>query len=188
MFSRQADIFFEQPSSNRRSPGEFGTLYRLRRDIFFCMGTDPSTQHTIPYAALWPGIMAIMAGIDLLAKFYEGCDQINKAGPRFQTFINRYFKPLSPGDQETVHHLRNSLLHSFGLFSEARNGKKYRFVLDQYVGHSSRHLTLIIMLLTSVNYIGGLRAPCLSIKVILRIAQRCKGIFPPCFQNMAQLQ
>ena len=134
MFSKEADIFFEQPSSNRRSPGDFGILYRLRRDIFLCMGTDPNTQHAIPYAALWPGIMACLAGIDLLAKFYDGCDQINQVGTRFQKFINKYFKPLLPGDQETIYQLRNSLLHSFGLYSETTKGRKYKFVLDQNLG------------------------------------------------------
>jgi len=52
MFSKEADIFFEQPSNHRKSPGDFGVLYLLRRDIFLCMGTDPTTRHVIPYAAL----------------------------------------------------------------------------------------------------------------------------------------
>jgi hypothetical protein len=87
MFSKDADIFFENPSSSRRSPGDFGVLYRLRRDIFLCMGIDPSTQVAIPHATLWLGAMAILAGIDLLAKFYDGSDQTTGVGPRFRKFI-----------------------------------------------------------------------------------------------------
>ena len=98
------------------------------------MGTDPTTQHTIPYAALWPGTMAILAGIDLLAKFYAGSDKINEVGPRFRNFIGKYFGPLSPNDQETVYQLRNSLLHSFGLYSETAKGEKYHFALGQNLG------------------------------------------------------
>ena len=134
MFSKEADIFFEQPSSNRRSPGDFGVLYRLRRDIFLCMGIDPDSLQAIPYAALWPGTMGILAGVDLLAKFYDGSDQINGVGPRFRKFIHEYFRPISPGDADTVYQLRNSLLHSFGLYSETANGKKYQFVLGQDLG------------------------------------------------------
>ena len=134
MFSREADIFFEHPSSSRRSPGDFGVLYLLRRDIFLCMGIDPSTQQPIPHATLWPGAMAILAGIDLLAKFYDGSDQTTEVRPRFRKFVGKYFKPLSTSDQETVYQLRNSLLHSFGLYSETRKGQKYHFVLGQNLG------------------------------------------------------
>jgi hypothetical protein len=134
MFSKEADIFFEEPSNDRRSPGVFGVLYRLRRDIFLCMGIHPTTQNAISYAALWPGTMAILAGVDLLAKFYAGSDKINEVGPRFRKFIGKYLGPLSPNDQETVYQLRNSLLHSFGLYSETAKGKKYQFALGQNLG------------------------------------------------------
>lgn len=147
MFSKDADIFFEHPSSSRRSPGDFGVLNRLRHDIFLCMGIDPSTQQTIPHATLWPGAMAILAGIDLLAKFYDGSDQTTGVGPRFRKFVGKYFKPLSPTDQETVYQLRNSLLHSFGLYSETRKGQKYHFVLGQNLGQfiSSPHTDVYVV-------------------------------------------
>jgi len=79
--------------------------------------------------------MAILAGIDLLAKFYAGSDKINEVGPRFRKFIGKYFSPLSPNDQETVYQLRNSLLHSFGLYSETAKGRKYQFALGQDLGN-----------------------------------------------------
>lgn len=134
MFSADADAFFEQPNRIRKPPSVFGVLYLLRRDIFLCMGQNPNTGHPIPYAALWPGVMAILAGVDLLGKFYTGNDQIRKAGNRFRNFIHEYFKPISADDEETIYQLRNALLHSFGLYSETHN-KKYHFVLGQNLGN-----------------------------------------------------
>jgi elongation factor P--beta-lysine ligase len=61
--------------------------------------------------------MAILAGIDLLAKYYIGSDRGN-VGERFRTFFTKYFKPLSPMDEEIIYQLRNALLHAFGLYSE----------------------------------------------------------------------
>ncbi|MGZ6207686.1 MAG: hypothetical protein ACXWMS_09035 [Syntrophales bacterium] len=98
------------------------------------MGIDPNTLQPIPYAALWPGTMSILAGVDLLAKFYDGSDQINQVGPRFREFVRKYFRPLSPVEADIVYQLRNSLLHSFGLYSETTGGKRYRFKLGQDLG------------------------------------------------------
>lgn len=98
------------------------------------MGQDPKTGQQIPHATLWPGAMAILAGIDLLGKFYAGDDQIGQVGKRFCDFIHKYFQPISAGDEDIIYQLRNALLHSFGLYSESK-GKKYRFVLGQNLGH-----------------------------------------------------
>ena len=130
MFSRDADIFFEPLSNNRQSPGIFGVLFLLRRDIFRCMGLDPITKKPINHKTLWPGTMAILAGIDLLGKFLAGNDQPRKVGERFSEYVNKYFQPISSGDEEVIYQLRNALLHSFGLYSENK-GKKYYFFLGQ---------------------------------------------------------
>jgi len=58
-------LFFEDPTVNRSPPGDYGILYLLRRDITRCMDNS----------ILWPAAMAIMAGIDLLAKFETGDDR-----------------------------------------------------------------------------------------------------------------
>ena len=130
MFSNDANFFFEDPSKYRQPPGNYGVLYLLRRDIAVCMGIAPASQPNCQ-EALWPGAMAILAGVDLLAKFYAGSDESGKVGERFKTFIEKYFQPLSPNDKETVYQLRNSLLHSFGLYSKTLKNQEYRFILDQ---------------------------------------------------------
>jgi hypothetical protein len=130
MFTVDADIFFEEPHSGRHSPGQFGVLYLLRRDIFRCMGIDPITRNPMNYMALWPGTMAILAGIDLLGKFFAGRDQRGGVGKRFCDYLKEYFQPISTGDGGVIYQLRNALLHSFGLYSEDK-GKIYEFVLVQ---------------------------------------------------------
>jgi hypothetical protein len=136
MFNKQADLFFEEPSQYRPPPGVFGVLYLLRRDATQCTGVDPNTGAKNMAPILWPGAMCILAGVDLLAKFWRGSDQIGQVSTRFKDFVDQYFKPLSSGDNEVIYQLRNSLLHSFGLYSEGK-GKVYRFVL------STQHAPLI---------------------------------------------
>jgi hypothetical protein len=123
MFDPKADLFFEDPRCNRRPPGDYGVLYLLRRDINLCLRYDPADGTR----ALWPGGMAMLAGIDLVAKFYKGNDT-GKVGSRFTDFIRKYFQPLPAGDEETIYQLRNSLLHSFGLYSK-KGTRTYHFLL-----------------------------------------------------------
>jgi hypothetical protein len=122
------DLFFEDPANVPSSSRVYGVLYLLRRDIRICLGIDPNTNSSIEYQALWPGAMAIMAGIDLLGKFLAGNDGVRQSGRRFRDFVEEYLQPISPDDATTIYQLRNALLHSFGLYSEHRN-RIYRFVL-----------------------------------------------------------
>ena len=78
--------------------------------------------------ALWPGAMGMLAGIDLLGKFYAGSDARGRVGGRFRSFLERFCPSISEDDRQTIYQLRNSLLHSFGLYSED-NGRIYRFLL-----------------------------------------------------------
>jgi hypothetical protein len=73
--------------------------------------------------------MAILAGIDLVAKFLKGDDSIGQVGQRFRDYITKYFLPISSGDEKAIYELRNSLLHSFGLYSQTRTNT-YRFMLS----------------------------------------------------------
>jgi hypothetical protein len=115
------DLFFEDPESKPVIPGQFSILYLLRRDIRNCI---------INRQALWPGAMAVLAGIDLLGKFYAGDDSNGQVGKRFKDFIKKYFQPIAQDDATTMYQLRNALLHSFGLYSEVkRKGKVYHFSL-----------------------------------------------------------
>ena len=107
-------LFFEDPTVNRSPPGDYGILYLLRRDITRCMD----------YSILWPAAMAIMAGIDLLAKFETGDDSLGRVAGRFKAFIKQYFA-INTSDAETIYQLRNSLLHSFGLY-DPRTGRRFQ--------------------------------------------------------------
>lgn len=112
-------LFFREPREIPTPPGQFGILYLLRRDIRSCFDN----------AILWPGVMSILAGIDLLAKFYAGQDG-QGVGDRFRDFVRQFFHLPTPDDDvETIYQLRNSILHSFGLYSSANNGQIYRFTL-----------------------------------------------------------
>jgi hypothetical protein len=128
MFSTNADLFFLPPRTKVDPPNWFGVLYLLRRDIDLCMGIDPTTGVAVSYRAEWPGAMAILAGIDLLAKFFAGSDQRNKVRDRFRDFLKAFFIGTSEADRNVIYQLRNSLLHSFGLYSEDKN-TTYRFFL-----------------------------------------------------------
>jgi hypothetical protein len=135
MFSTDADLFFLSPRAKIDPPNWFGVLYLLRRDIDLCMGVNPTTGQPVSYRAEWPGAMAMLAGIDLLAKFFTGSDDAGpgKVGGRFRKFLDRFFAGTNSTDRDVIYQLRNSLLHSFGLYSKGA-GKVYRFFLT---GHGT---------------------------------------------------
>lgn len=128
------DLFFQNPREFIKNQRVHSVLYLLRRDIYTCLGYNPTDNSKIEYQALFPGTMAILAGIDLLAKFYKGCEHYNKSNSRFKDFINKYFG-CTKEESEIVYQLRNSLLHSFGLYSyKVLNNKKrqeFNFFLNQ---------------------------------------------------------
>lgn len=124
-----ADIAFEHPSDFRKPPGRYGLLHLLRRDIIQCMGRNPTTNETIPFMALWPAAMAIFAGIDLLAKYHAGNDASRESSQRFKKFVSEYFPLLAPGDETVIYQLRNSIMHSFGLYAKT-NTQIYHFEIS----------------------------------------------------------
>ncbi|MBM4467238.1 MAG: hypothetical protein FJ014_17070 [Chloroflexi bacterium] len=124
------DLFFEDPAIYHAPPRSYSVLYLLRRDISVCLGIDPNSGNPINFQALLPGAMAILAGIDLLGKFLAGNDNIGEVGKRFKDFVSKYLQAVSPTDATILYQLRNSLLHSFGLYSEDRKGNVYKFTLS----------------------------------------------------------
>lgn len=97
------------------------------------MGIDPNSGLSSGQGtALWPGAMGMLAGFDLLAKFFAGSDDVGKVGARFTAFV-REFAVTDPSDADVVYQLRNALLHSFGLYSRSKN-RIYRFTLTNKVG------------------------------------------------------
>ena len=124
----QITFFFRSPQETPQTTTDmqYSTLYLLRRDIFTCFGINPNHRtgnEPTTYQALWPGIMALMAGIDLLAKF--AYDDTGKVSVRFRRFIREY---IDSNNENEIYQLRNSLMHSFGLYSEDK-GNIYRFIL-----------------------------------------------------------
>lgn len=86
----------------------------------------------MPNAAIWPRTMAVMAGIDLVAKFFADDDTIGGVGNRFKDFAKQYITSGNQTEADLLYHLRNSLLHSFGLYSSNNNGTVvYRFTVAQ---------------------------------------------------------
>ena len=126
MFSSDADLFFEPPTSHRPPPNRYGLLHLLRRDVIQCLGRDPTSNSAIEFRALWPAAIGILAGIDLLAKYFAGSDKSGSVGDRYREYLNRYFQSLGPDDAEILYQFRNALIHSFGLFSESKT-KTYHF-------------------------------------------------------------
>ena len=131
MFNKDANLFFMPPHAEpNSSDGWFGVLYLLRRDIDICMGIDPNTGKSVTFCALWPGAMSILAGIDLMAKFFAGSDEIGEVKNRFIDFLTQFFDGMTETNREVIYQLRNALLHSFGLYSSDTKGKVYRFILS----------------------------------------------------------
>lgn len=124
----QIQLFFQHPSIQPAIPGVCSVLHLLRRDVLSCLGVDLSSGKQSDSPIIWPGIMGILAGIDLLAKFYAGNDDFGGVTDRFKTFVGKYFD-MSADDSELVYQLRNSVLHSFGWYSRKKNGAEYRFVV-----------------------------------------------------------
>jgi hypothetical protein len=154
------DWFFRNPRSAPVCGEEFSQLYLLRRDIDACFGTDPNTGVTwqpvdkrtgadIHCQAIWPGTMAILAGIDMLGKFLAGNDKTRGPGKvtvadRFKAYCKRYLC-LTNSDADLVYQLRNSLLHAFGLYSEVQDNQgnataTYNFILSRAEGRLVEHL------------------------------------------------
>lgn len=154
------DWFFRSPRSVPHSDEAHSSLYLLRRDIDTCFGTDPNTGiswqpidkrtgASIYCRAIWPGTMAILAGIDMLGKFLAGTDKTRGIGSvsvrdRFKVFATLYLG-LNGSDAGLIYQLRNSLLHTFGLYSEEqdKNGNiqaTYNFSLSVGLTTMVKHL------------------------------------------------
>lgn len=120
-------LFIRHPNDFEVRQGVHSTLYLLRRDASLCFGYDPNNNQKIQFEALFPATMAILAGIDLMAKFVYR-DLPNEVRERYIKYVSKY---IDNSFQEEIYQLRNSLLHSFGLYSETRSGKIYHFVLTK---------------------------------------------------------
>lgn len=113
--STEIEIFFKDPNDVPDFSNEFGTLCLLRGDINRCFDNS----------IIWPATMCILAGFDLLGKFHAGNDEQHHAGERFRNFLNTFVLE-NPQEADVLYLLRNSMLHSFGLYDN-----RHHMVLDQ---------------------------------------------------------
>ena len=136
--------FFTAPAVDPATLGMIkSTLYLLRRDVNFCLGIDHETGAHDPTQgrAIFPGVMTIMAGWDLLGKFLAGDDDpYHRVGARLQAFIQRYVRTvtcdaLTNAQAWCLWQLRNCMLHSFGLLAKVNDARQFadvvRFVLAE---------------------------------------------------------
>lgn len=124
-FQNNFDTFFTDPKKEIIPPNTFGVLYLLRRDIYQCFGFNLNTGKLENKPILWPAMMAILAGIDLMAKFYSGEDG-NWVGKRYKDYVRQF---IDKANEEILYQLRNSVLHSFGLISKTKKGV-FKFSLN----------------------------------------------------------
>lgn len=128
-------LFAEDPKFYHPSTRQCSTLYLLRREIALCLGIDLNSKKPDPNQkskALWAGAMIFLTGVDLIGKFFDGDDEtrFGKIGLRFKKFLMSPYFQASKDDATILYHLRNSLLHSFGLYSkDFRRGIEYNFTL-----------------------------------------------------------
>src|SRR5687768_16950094 len=96
------ELFFKSPSDFTGRSGIHSTLYLLRRDTSLCFGIDPNTGAKINFSALFPGVMALLAGIDLVAKFNYG-DGDSGVSDRFKRYVSEY---IDDSFKEEIYQLR----------------------------------------------------------------------------------
>jgi hypothetical protein len=146
------DWFFQDPKTKPVEPLSY--LHLLRRDIDHCFGVDPDTQDVVcgfnprlqkevrpkhPETgkdiwcrATWPGVMAILTGVDHLGMFLLGSDKAGSAN-RFKAFAKRYMPAANYtaiDGPEVLYQLRNAMMHSFGSLSDSfKDGETYQVAL-----------------------------------------------------------
>lgn len=168
-------LFFENPGTSPNVAGnpaidptgagrtcrKYGILYHLRRNTQCCFETDHTTGEI---RAPWPGAMCVMSGIDLLASFHAGTNEMRKGkqlrgikksehwkyavGTRFTKVLVTH-GGVSQNDATVIYAFRNTLLHSFGVHDK-KKANRFRLVAEasggplvQTVGHKLYCINLV---------------------------------------------
>jgi hypothetical protein len=136
---QKIDLFFRNPAEEPDGSIQ-GVLYLLRREVQDCfIGKVVPEDQVIAESQkdrhrLFATVMVIMAGIDLLAKFYAGSDENGGVGSRIRTFAREFVFADLPSAQlfsEVLYEgCRNPMLHSFAL-----QNKRFRMTLMQGFSH-----------------------------------------------------
>jgi hypothetical protein len=124
--------FFLAPPLPMQSGDLLSSLHLVRREIQDCLIGDVVAENLVVADGrryrLFATTMMILTGIDLLAKFYDGADNIGSSGRRFQAFAEQFLFQGHPRASQAAEVLycgyRNPLIHSFTLHS-----KRYQIAL-----------------------------------------------------------
>lgn len=147
--NEKINLFFSKPTSVPPHPTEFSPLHLLRRHVNICLCIDPSPpDHN--YQAIWPGAMAVLAGIDLLGAYYSG--KIKGTNKTFMDFCEK-FLGLNNDDSEIIYMLRCAFIHTYGLITtnEIRRSVNYRKTYRFKVFYEEDKSWLII---TNIDTLG----------------------------------
>jgi hypothetical protein len=124
------ETFFTPPEDVDAKEGRHSVLCQLRREIQECLvDADPQPEAALLRALsdptrtpevrrLFASTMLTLGGIDLLAKFLDGRDthRPGEVGCRFERFVRRYMGRAGPEAPSALYAVRNTLMHSFGLY------------------------------------------------------------------------
>ncbi len=135
--ARKSDLilFFDDPHKAPSSSGrkathptdstaycrEFGTLYKLRREVQTCFRAKRSS-------APWAGAMCLLTGIDLLSCFYAGSNTAGGVKIRFLKFVEDCMPSTCATNKDLVYSLRNCLLHNF---TAKHYVNRFQLILDE---------------------------------------------------------
>ena len=118
--------FFFTPPARITELGTFSSLSMLRREAKDCLIGKVIDEDAVMEEAvrgehrLFATLMVVAAGVDLLAKFYAGSDDIGGVGGRIKSFAARYIfagaKNPTRSAEILYQGIRNPLLHSFTLY------------------------------------------------------------------------
>jgi hypothetical protein len=123
-------FFFTPPEEFAAKIGTHSVLHLLRREIQECLvGETPQDEEVLldrllaadpptPMHRVFASTMLMLGGIDLLAKFYCGSDKDREVKNRFTCFVNHYIQSAHDGAADALYVVRNTLMHSFGLYDK----------------------------------------------------------------------
>jgi hypothetical protein len=124
-------FFFADPSAVGHAPhqlrGKVSTLYLVRKESQDCFVGKTLARADLAlklprsrYRRLFATSMVLFAGLDLLAKFYEGDDDRRRIGHRFHAFVRDEMQ-LTAAEATALWSVRNTIMHSFGLWDTNAN-------------------------------------------------------------------
>ena len=161
------DFFFETPdvelARHQLPGGEVSILYLLRREAQDCLFGSVRAESRLwrrrARHRVFAAAMVLMAGIDLLSKFAPVPQQ--SVTSRFKGFAERYLQ-LAPAEAEALYRVRNTLMHSFGLYDPS--GRVAVAVLNRRphpgekpVVHLNGRWVLLVEVLLA-HFLAGVRA------------------------------